>query len=54
MLFRTTKGTLVNVERHTFTSDREYYMYIKSIVTGNDIKCKENIVDKLTNIIRQK
>lgn len=54
MLFRTVTGTLVNVERCTFTSDREYFMYIKYIVTGKPIQSTENIVDRLTNIIIQK
>lgn len=56
MLFRTSSGKLLNVERNAFKSDREYYLYIKSIIFGNSIKppYKETIVDKLTKIIIQK
>ena len=56
MLFRTSSGTLLNVERNNFISDREYYLYIKSIVLGNSIKpqYKETIVDRLTKIIIRK
>lgn len=56
MLFRSTTGQLIVVDRHTFTSDREYYVFIKSIVTGGPSKPQycENIVERLTNIIKQK
>jgi hypothetical protein len=54
MLFRTINGTIVNVERHDFTSDREYYTYIKTVVTGKvSSGSKENIVDRLAKLIKQ-
>lgn len=56
MLLRTNTGELIVVDRHTFTSDREYYTFIKSIVAGHPSKpqYRENIVERLTNIIKQK
>lgn len=56
MLLRTTNGDLISVDRHAFTSDREYYMFIKSIVTGGSPKpqYRGNIIERLTNIIKQK
>lgn len=56
MLLRATTGEIIIVDRHAFTSDKEYYMFIKSIVTGGSSKphYRENIVERLTNIIKQK
>lgn len=53
MLIRSKNGTLVYVERKNFVSDKEYYMYIKTLLFEPKQRTYD-IVEKLAHISRKK
>ena len=54
MIFRTSTGKVVNIERASFKSDKEYYNYIKQTVSGIIPFSPNQCIDNLTLLIKKK